>query len=186
MYQFILWLPNSLAVWELISFMVVGSQRYWLISPELRRNLRTNNEEGNCIKYNYEVYCNLHTGGIWWTRSKGIHSCTPLCWKGYSEHKKGTKRKNRIWLPSEKHVQTNWNYFFSSLGGGKGLITVNHLHQRRIFFQFWCQMKARVKVDRELIRFGHLPCTQAKARGMGSNWGRQCPSSHTVVDWIIT
>ena len=55
----------------------------------------------------------------------------------------------------EKHVHTNGNQgVFPTLGG---LMTINHLCQRKAFFQVSCQMKARVKVDGELFWFGHIP-----------------------------
>lgn len=61
---------------------------------------------------------------------------------------KGVKTKIRIWLPSEKQVYTEGTGGFSSPGG---LMAINLLCQQNAFFQFSHQMKARVKIDGELI-----------------------------------
>ena len=97
---------------------------------------------------------NLHTGRIGQTvtqRHLQLHSSTKEIWEGF----KGAKAKNRIWLLGRSTSVVTGTGWFSS---PQGLKTINRLHQQKAFFQFSYQMKARVKVDRELIWLGLIPC----------------------------
>lgn len=72
---------------------------------------------------------------------------------------KGAKAKNRISYEGRGlSAPTGTRVFFLSLG----FLTINHLCQQKVFFQFSYQMKAREKVDGELIWLGHIPHEQAK------------------------
>ena len=79
--------------------------------------------------------------------------------KGVKGDLKGPKLKNRISYEERGlSAPTGTRGFFVSLV----VLTINHLCQHKVFFQFSYQMKAREKVDGELIWLGHIPHERAK------------------------